>query len=53
MGISVARFLLKTSQVEQAIELYQECLIFFNSTAQDKVVALAYKTIYMVTDKGI
>ena len=48
VGGSVARFLLKTSRVLQAIELCQECLILLNNTAREEVVESAYTYIYLL-----
>ena len=51
--ISVARFLVNTSRVLQAIELCKECLILLNSTVQEEVlIELAYASIYFVLIKA-
>ena len=42
IGTLVASFLLNTSRVLQATELYQECLILLNNTAQEQAVEVAH-----------
>ena len=52
IGTLVARFLLNTSRVLQAIALCNECFILLNNTAQKKLVKFAYLTIYLVLFKA-
>ena len=46
IGILLARFLLNTSRVLQAIKLFQECLILLNNLAQGGVAQLFYTGLY-------
>ena len=46
IGTQVACFLLNASRIVQATELCEECLILLSNTAEEKVVDLAYKSIY-------
>ena len=46
IGILLARFLLNTSRVLQAIKLFQECLILLNNLAQGGVGQLFYTGLY-------
>ena len=52
IGTLVATYLLNTSQVLQAAELCQECLILLNNTTQEKVVTAACISIYLVLFKA-
>lgn len=45
-GTLLARFLLKTSRVLQAINLCQECLILLNNLAQEGVAELFYAGLF-------